>query len=403
MSVDVHARHRRRPRPSGLDLHLAKNADLALRIVLPGIPPQAITEEGSHTLRMSHQIQRQQRQIIALMNQARDAQLDITTPPDDGDGDGDDNTDNTTTTTTTKVGPVVELEVLQHDASDDSHDTPTLANKRLKRDNVPTPLNIGLINDKHPQPLIHLAPIRPAMRGAAVPPPRRRPGPQIRRVYRPFPNTHVTYQAYPQEYALPYFAGPQWTPYPPPTAYPPPYPVAIRRRPLATPKRPNLSDKVTDVYHGDYTRAAPLLLQPLLAQREVFDLRSQQRFDEDRLPVLEDEVREMQAKYDQGTVTKPNTNEVFGSISLMNQLVYNFRIFRKSTLETATDKTESLELTLKVKQEPSDTIPEHDEDDTKEQELEVDWLRREKKKFLRICETLWDTFVDNRTKFADKK
>ena len=392
MSADVHTRLRRR-RPQVLDIPTAKNADLALRIVLPGLPPLVITEESSHTLKMSQVIQRQQQQIIALMKEAQDAQTTVTTPPDKAvkiEDDDDDDSD--------LSAPKLNVPVT-------SSDTPTLASKRLKRDNVPTPLDIGLINDKLARPLIHLAPIRPAMSRVGVPPMRRRPLPQIRRVYRPFPNTHVTYQAYPQEYAVPYVAVPQWTPYPPLSAYPYPHPVAARRRhrptPIpATPKHQAKSGKVTDVYHGDYTRAAPLLLQPLLAQREAFDQRLGLKLEEDRMPVLEDEVKEMQAKYDQGNVNKTNTSEIFGSISLMDELVYKFRIFRKST-------PEQLESGLGGKKETSDAVGTSDDkvknpSGAKDHELEADWLRLEKEKFLKICETLWDTFVDSRTKHAEK-
>lgn len=346
MSVDINSD--KRHRPQSLDLGLAKNSDISSSIVLPH--PEV--KEVSQTLRLSQEIQKQQRQIIALMNLAKTGDDDASS--DDSDYGKD-------------LG--------------EREPTPTLA-KRLKRDNVPTPLNINLINKSNNQPLVHSAPIR---RPVVANPPsgqvagrRRGPVPMLRRFYRPFPNTQVTYQAYSLGYGYPNnYLVPQWTPYPQAHwPYPSGTPVVNRRhRPTTTPGSSKKVEKVTDVYHGDYTKAAPLLLQPLLAQRDAFDFRNrQQRLDEDRLPVLEDEVREMQEKYEQGRLKPKASDEVFGLINLMNELVFNFRIFRKNQDDGNKEKHEK----------DGDS-----QDDT-------DWLSQEKERFLKICETLWDTFVGSK-------
>lgn len=367
MSAEVKLPDCKRHRPQHLDLDATKNAELANRIVLPGIPPQAMNDNMTNTIKLSQKIQRQQREIIESLKRGVPLST-LANPPEE------DLPERSSSSSIAARSP-------EQEGGNNPESTPgpnaatTPTTKRLKRENVPTPLNIGLINDQGPQLLIRLAPIRTMRvpshmnplhalglrwRGPVAPP--------MRKVYKPFPNTQVLFQAYPN-YGYPqlYYLVPQWTPYPSHTA--------VRRRINHNPSTPGgtRSDKVTDVYHGDFTRIAPLLLQPLLAQREAFEFRvRQQRIDEDRLPVLEDEVREMQQKYAQDEC---KANEIFGLINLMNESVFNFKIFRKGeTSETTSGNAE---------EGPTG-------------ELEVDWLSREKEKFMKICETLWDTFVQGK-------
>ncbi|KAG2736529.1 hypothetical protein G9P44_000619 [Scheffersomyces stipitis] len=263
---------------------------------------------------------------------------------------------------------------------------------------------------------------------------------------------------------------------------------------------------VTDVYHGDLMKTAPLQSQPLSAQRDYFESQgkarmSQQDVDDDRLPVSEDEIREMQEKYkssedlheeeeeedddeeDAASRTGPypagarvsyhhnpysygaplgyysqqqqqaqlyyqqqaaaiasarapvpqlrapltnrldtgvNGEEIFGSINIMNESIFNFRIFNPKSKEAEADDKEVSKGEEPSKGKVSTTGKENEIENDKEKETATessssdqkaegsvspegenedtsgDWLAKEKDKFLRICETSWDKFVNSR-------
>lgn len=99
------------------------------------------------------------------------------------------------------------------------------------------------------------------------------------------------------------------------------------------------------------------------------------------MPVSEDEIKEMQEKYNNdvestaididdeqnSAFAKDEAKEqVFGSINIMNESVFNFKIFNQnlSSPDAASDYKDD--------------------------------LSRDKEKFLKICETSWDEFVSSR-------
>ncbi|KAK6455864.1 uncharacterized protein RJT20DRAFT_51332 [Scheffersomyces xylosifermentans] len=256
---------------------------------------------------------------------------------------------------------------------------------------------------------------------------------------------------------------------------------------------------VTDVYHGDLMKVAPLVSQPLSAQREYFESRSAnaakaklpEDLEDDRLPVSEDEVREMQEKYKNseqeeeartkirfgngqratvqpqytpayphvpgvasyyqqqqfqqqahhyykqqqsqqavngqhsqvglGQAQNPESisqmkeltnGEIFGSINLMNESIFNFRIFNQKHKESgndedgaeqgsATDKNAESEKSGSVENSErasmgrsSNSPPTSGTSVGNEKSQAV--LAREKEKFLKICETSWERFVNSR-------
>lgn len=157
----------------------------------------------------------------------------------------------------------------------------------------------------------------------------------------------------------------------------------------------SVARSVTDVYQGDYTRAAPPQAQPLSSQHEYFDHRSEARNDEDR--ITEDEIAEMQTKYryrdqdgdgsdpesaalddeDRPAVRLTATSQIFGSINLMNESVFNFKIFKGKDAKVERESRGDADSTKTV-----------------EEKTEMnDWLAQEKAKFMKICETSWDEFI----------
>lgn len=170
----------------------------------------------------------------------------------------------------------------------------------------------------------------------------------------------------------------------------------------ATTPKSNRSKTVTDVFVGDLEKAAPLQSQPLSAQKEYFWLtrnavlangsspynRTSKEGDE----VTESEINEMQDKYrtaaaaaavSQYSEGKPIKNEVFGSINLMNEKIFNFRIFGKG----GGDSASSGESEPDAARTPGSSL------EVKDQA----WLSKEKQKFLKICETSWDEYVMSRS------
>lgn len=390
---------KKRHRPSSLDLRSTdpSNSDLALRIVSPGLPQ--LSAEMKSTVKMSQKIEQQQKSLIAArqhLSLASSVSLGVQAPLAD---------------LPPPTMPSEHIIIVNngHNSSVSSADSPGdevdkllnqgSASRGLKRSNVPTPLAISHPNTPSAatfMPSIQSAPIRPYRQPAPRPPrrylhPQKAPyqiqvlpyvqyhpyGAPPRRLMRPAPGApiHLPYM---------YQVAPT-TPYPPPrrvrmVPYGPNYP---RSRPGAgappppgattkTPKAKNLS--VTDVYHGDFTKAAPLQSQPLSAQKEHFE----RGRDDDRMPVSDDEIREMQEKYRDSGAAEPEAaaideyderqngstgkSDIFGSLNLMNESVFNFRIFSAV-----------------------------------EDDREDDRRLRDKDRFLKICETSWDEFVAGRT------
>lgn len=184
------------------------------------------------------------------------------------------------------------------------------------------------------------------------------------------------------------------------------------------------SNSVTDVFKGDYVQAAPLTAQPLSAQHK--------NYDDDKAPVTDEEIREMKRKYTEGhnentsNINLLKNGEIFGSINLMNESVFKFKIFKKPNTQLAfkgdqsgleknpmeSDKAvESSaqpesgsnevtnEITEKADNTPvnaTDNNPVENINTPTELDLEkqsLDWLNIEKEKFLKICSTTWDQFV----------
>lgn len=142
--------------------------------------------------------------------------------------------------------------------------------------------------------------------------------------------------------------------------------------------QPTKVNKVVDVFVNDKFKYAPFQSQPLSSQREYFNKKIN-----DRTPVSDDEIREMEEKYKSGESKKKlpsiqslpipnqyrlnplsgplsaplinpnrptqNPGELVGSINFLNSINYNFKIFN------------------------------HDQ-------------KQDKEKFLRICEKIWDEF-----------
>lgn len=160
---------------------------------------------------------------------------------------------------------------------------------------------------------------------------------------------------------------------------------------------PTEARKVVDVFHGDLIKDAPIQSQPLSSQREFFDhtpTNLRKFIEDDRSPVSEEEIREMQEKYASNMPhyshlpsgiqpvplglnpiiapgqhyptpvfvprsqiqTQDKPNEIFGSIQFMNEKFFNFKIFDD---------------------ESSDT---------------------QREKFLRLCENTWDEFISKKSK-----
>ena len=371
-----------KPRPTSLELSDDKNSDLALRIVSPGLP--ALNEEMKSTIKLSQKIEQQQKNLIAARHTNSGASIE----------DG-----NNMATSDSETVVVNESNNTLPDEMD-KLSTPTSI-KRLKRDNIPTPLKMNIRPSANPT--IQSAPIRQNRLSIAS---------------RAYPKRYVPYQIQVQhQNAHPYAQAPNRRyPYmlPQPVAYTgypgrvqgmqrlrmTPYTSTARYFPIhhsranscfgvAHPtavyhKQPKNANPVTDVYHGDYTKVAPLQSQPLSSQREVFDMPDRDGdddVDDDRMPVSEDEIKEMQEKYDndvessaidiedeqKSVFAKDEVREqVFGSINIMNESVFNFKIFKQS---------------------PSSPDAASDDKDD---------LSRDKEKFLKICETSWDEFVSSR-------
>ncbi|ODV69433.1 hypothetical protein HYPBUDRAFT_102629 [Hyphopichia burtonii NRRL Y-1933] len=395
-------------RPSSLNLKVTdkSNSDVALRIVSPGLPQ--LNEEMKTTVKISQKIEQQQKNLIAArhLNSANSSsEKELVHEENNND---------------------VDLSEPQVSTSNNNEDfdrlsTPSSA-KRLKRNNIPTPLNIP--NKSSVRPSIQSAPIRPQQQPQQH---MKRSYKQVAYAYQPQPSpsfaqpmvsSYGQYYQIPQhQYLNPSMQVPQYSyqnhPYKRIRMYAPPYtssqqsfPRPVSRgaypsqyqSPSNIPSSPNQSS-VTDVYNGDYTKAAPLNSQPLSAQRDFFENGPSSRLalakhskrnihDDDRLPVSEEEVREMQEKYnsmvnnnndddsknrDSRGLSLVDGDDIFGSINLMNESVFNFRIFNSKS-----------------------STSENTHNNSAAQKKGDNRLSKEKEKFLKICETSWDEFVSNK-------
>lgn len=153
-----------------------------------------------------------------------------------------------------------------------------------------------------------------------------------------------------------------------------------------------LLNQVVDVFRGEIVKNAPFQSQPLSAQKDFFDYKKRLGTDDDKVPVTAEEMNEMVEKMKQEPTSptkkastakfgyipqqpyKPanemSSGEIVGSIHFMNEYFYNFKIFNKED----DDKNDKNEDTSKDK----------------------DRCNNEKKKFLKLCDKIWDEFVSNR-------
>lgn len=479
-------------RPKSLNLLDTNNSDVALQIVSPGLP--TLNAEMQSTVKISQKIELQQRHLIAA-RQSGNPPSSSSSATDTSAADDHDKEEPTRSSINTLINhdplkssrsPSPTLKNTHSLDKLDALNTPTTA-KRLKRDNVPTPLTIGAASQSG-RPSIQSAPIRQSSRpqypltsrqvfqrrqpipgatptrmtnphhqhqallqqqqahqqpqqayatGHYYPSPHQHfyPSP-VKRQYRPFPNAQITYltlptlqpypPAHPQQPTTPFRRSRILAPY---TTTSPYFPRGIRRQPVppvdvqvATPTTKGKPYSVTDVYRGDLQMAAPISSQPLSAQKEYFNKKDKNQTDDDRLPVSEDEIKEMQAKYNSNSepvrpapaqyapyaTTPVNTaftqqppvkqGEIFGSINMMNESIFNFRIFNPTSesrdgSEDDEDDIEVTEITNHDEQKVSDTdVP----TGTRPKKDNLAWLAKEKEKFMKICETSWDEFVNTK-------
>lgn len=364
-------------RPSTLELSGDRNKDYALRIVSPGLP--ALNEEMKSTIKLSQKIEQQQKNLIAARHSGSGSGS-VTDAGEAGANRGPESGGETIVVSENKNMLPDEMDKLA---------TPTTV-KRLQRENIPAPLSMGSGHTAGTNPTIQSAPIKQNPWTARMYP--RRCAPYLIQVKHQQPSPYMQPMQRRYRYVLPQFN----VAHTPPRAQPgykrmrmAPYTAAGRYFPMrpqgtammsAIPKSSLKSLAVTDVYHGDYTKTAPLHSQPLSAQHEVFDSSARatdNSVEDDRIPVSEDEIKEMQEKYDNDVestaidddddlhISSPG-DEVFGSINFMNETTFNFKMFSQN----------------QSAQEPAPSAEEH--------------LAKEKEKFLKICETSWDEFMNSR-------
>ncbi|KAJ9102104.1 hypothetical protein QFC19_004840 [Naganishia cerealis] len=405
---------KKKHRPVELDLNVPNKVEAALRIVSPGLPK--LSPGMQTTMNESMQIQRQQRELIAARNNTEPG-VEVKEP----------------TSVLEKKVVVITTSNPDSEVQDSSRLSTPSTTKRLKRENAPPPLSLVRENsEKSPsmRPLIQSAPLRPyfmgphakgafkpygsnpytphrQLRRLHVSPPRR--------IIRPF-TAHAAHPqlqgVYPRYTAAPY------------TAVAGSFPRVPYRHvsgPLPYTKSPVLA-QVTDVYHGDYTRVAPFTSQPLSAQQDAFEGTGAVA---DRTLATEEEMIEMKRKHEQASKgmsgsesddsDDPELNAIdpedqplrtgnlrsrsltiFGSINLMNESVFNFKIYASSKKqEESKDSTPASnsngDLSEKVSL-PSSHSPEKSPVTLSAETTTTD-LQKQKEKFLKICETSWDEFV----------
>lgn len=443
----------KRHRPMSLNLGVPDNADVALRIVSPGLPP-LINESMKTTVQLLKQIQQQQKNLIAARHgkDPEDEELPQSQPQAQQPTSVAVPASGAPIRQTVQLPPLNQRPVPKSPvyASDDS-DLNRLSNvKKLKRLNVPPPLSIGdnssSGSSNNLRPSIHSAPIRSRATTRPVPRiiPTTRivpqlaipPQPQFYYVTTPYqqfypaqivgatPTQPVSQplarsqlrQVNPRVRMIPLTSttshfgrramqqGPQQLPpgailqqqsLPLQQQQQPPQQQVIPSQSTAPKTKPNA---VTDVFRGDFHKAAPLHSQPLSAQREYFE------------NSVHDEPQKSQV------ISIAESQEISGSITINGSNVFNFRIFNKNEEEesndsegTSKDNTSEKKQagTLEEKEENTDkegkgkSISTNEKSNASEdksnkssklEDLEED----NKKKFLKICETCWDQVFNKR-------
>lgn len=280
----------------------------------------------------------------------------------------------------------------------------------LKRKHVPSPLNISTAPAPkiiHSAPLVSRFRLKPTPKTAQFPQvPQTMAGPMTGPITGPPSATQNVFQTYltphksspyKRKYLQNQHLHPKFLQATPQSARPYPQTPLNDEKPsdyieeqdimndLRTPNQtisfvsqPTKMNKVVDVFVNDKFKYAPFQSQPLSSQREYFNKKIN-----DRTPVSDDEIREMEEKYKAGETKKKlpsiqslpipnkyrlnplsgplsaplinphqttqNPGELVGSINFLNSINYNFKIFN------------------------------HDQ-------------KQDKEKFLRICEKIWDEF-----------
>jgi hypothetical protein len=271
-------REKKRPRPLELshsNLVPGEKKDMsefALQCASPGLPPLSATMKT--TVLLSKNIEQQQRQIIAQRTGADTAV------------DDEENVDKKTPSTSGLTDTMEELSIPS-----------TNSNKRMRRNNVPTPLDLKSAHTAQ-RPIIKSAPIYSMPHQFFTPATARRS--QFKkhqplrsavphRFMRPTtmtPLTQVSPSAYPYRQRQPQI---------PKTATTLRHPVMMAGAPLTQQQMSRYQQQlayqqqqwakfkkykesvshVTDVFEGEGSRFAPLEAQPLSAQRKFFDVKPQ--------------------------------------------------------------------------------------------------------------------------------
>lgn len=398
---------KKKHRPVELNLKEPTKKDAALRIVSPGLPK--LSPRMQTTMNESLQIERQQRELIAARNtteQGADIKENESMPQE-------------------KVVVVTTSQPEGDEEESSRISTPSTA-KRLKRDNAPPPLSLA--SDKSPSSkrLIQSAPLRPFFMGhhsksalkqyGSVPFNSHR---QYRRLQLSPPKRMVRPHApHGVAYALPSTAHPRYS-YAPYTAVAGSFPRGPYRHVSGPPHAVHspILTQVTDVYHGDFTKAAPFPSQPLSAQQEAFG-NIEHGATADRTLATPEEMLEMKRKHEQAAMhahssdaeesddpelnaidaedrvldeTQKRGLTIFGSINLMNETVFNFKIYPSKENQQNSSTARSLSSDQDQSEESTSTTPE--KASVPIVQAEVPDLQKQKEKFLKICETSWDEFV----------
>lgn len=423
MSVDIRVQ---KHRPSKLNLSESNstNSDLALRIISPGIPQ--LNKEMILTIKILKQIELQQKSLIA----GRSKQSD------ENDEEAEAEEEAEVGEEKEKEEEVEEKEG-KYEKNVDSIDSKNVdllinPNKRLKRNFIPKPLNIDF-NKKlkflpSSYPYTSIGPYFPNVIPSFYKPQtqynghyRRSVGfhPNIRRAY---PHTSVGLNFPSREFGI---SGRDFSRDNTTREY-------IENRFAPTNTR-CLNTSVTDVYAADFIKTAPLSAQPLSSQQEIKKVTrmSDEDYvyenDDDKTPITDEEIREMEQKHHQGNSHK--SGEIFGSINLMNESVFNFKIFTKDRENDEENISAKMDKGTQIDQDNKNQIKHEDgiqniDDTTNEKNqfnenyidkqdenrsndgkenitLDDESLLRlseQKAKFMKICETSWDLFAKKMTK-----
>lgn len=314
-----------RPRPPSLKLanDSARN-DAILQIVSP-IATLSMSEDMRNTVRISESIKRRQSSIIAAKKNDDTSEPILPTQSTGNTPVNSAAESSAFSSSTSTLFPNVKQEngtsspLLACDSTQlspgASYSLDRLAshlkNRSLKRDRVPKPLKLHnnpavgsgpyTAANAHPGMYsyqthgLRLAPLRPYFAPRMVQ--RFRRPPSMAPLGTPFVVT-------PYRREIPFdrrkLSGPQTAP---PVQ---PAPGSKRARP------------VQDVFVDDVKRAAPLPLQPPLAQKARFTVTA-----DDRQAATEEEMEEMRRKWEE-------SDEIYGSMSFMDKLTFRFKILNKN-------------------------------------------------------------------------